>query len=38
MKFTVDTTKKILTLLDKVSFKEVEQIKKFIGDDWKEWC
>lgn len=37
MKFTVDTSKKVLTLLDKVSFKEINQLKKFIGDDWEKW-
>src|ERR1022692_4242674 len=37
MKFTVDTKVKTLTLLEKVSFKELEAIKKFIGEEWKEW-
>lgn len=37
MKFTIDTQKKTLTLLEQTSFKELEAIKKFLGEDWKDW-
>lgn len=37
MKFTVDTKTKTLTLLEKISFKDLNNIKKFIGEDWLQW-
>ena len=37
MKFTVDTKIKTITLIDRVTFKEMDSLKKFIGDNWREW-
>lgn len=37
MKFTVDTEKKILTLLEPTTFRELNSIKKFIGEDASSW-
>lgn len=37
MKFSIDTKAKTITLLEKASFKEVDSLKKFIGENWREW-
>lgn len=37
MKFTIETKSKTVTLLEKATFREYEQIKKFIGENWREW-
>jgi|ERR1700722_3975832 len=37
MKFTIDTEAKKVTLLETISLKEIDKIKKIIGEDWREW-
>ena len=37
MKFTIDTENKEITLIEDVTFKEIEKIKKFIGKDAKNY-
>lgn len=37
MKFIVDTKTKSVTIIEEITFEELEQIKNFIGDDYKNW-
>jgi len=37
MKFELDTKAKTLKLLEPIRFKELDALKKFIGEEWKDW-
>jgi hypothetical protein len=37
MKFIIDSTAKSISIIGEITFEELEQIKIFIGDDYKKW-
>lgn len=37
MKFSIDTDQKQIIVFDSISFKEIEELKKFIGESWEEY-
>jgi hypothetical protein len=37
MKFIVDSENKTILILEKISFKEIEKMKVWLGVDWENW-
>lgn len=37
MKFIIDSDNKSITLLNKISLKEIEQLKIWLGTEWESW-
>jgi hypothetical protein len=37
MKIEIDTTAKKITFLEVSTMAEVENLKKFLGEDWEKW-
>jgi hypothetical protein len=37
MKIQINTKTKVITLLESCDLTEIENIKEFIGEDWKTW-
>lgn len=37
MKFTIDTENKTVTLEENLSLSEIDELKKYLGDNWQEW-